>query len=1046
MARKAAKGSAIRVAIALALLTTTFVGHFPLQAQDSADATPNPVYMPIVVNQPPVPEDFGPDPVEGADDGSSGITSPDLIFADGFEGGNLALWSTIRSDGGDLAVSAAARIDQSAGLQVLLDDANQLSAVDVRPTAEARLRVRLYLDPNSIHMAEGDTLVFFAAYSRGDARLTQIELIYTGGRYALRAGITTDANKTKYTLATPVTDGPHAVEIDWLKSTNGTSLNGSLAFWVDGNPAGDVNNIDNNWRRIERTRIGLLLAPKSTSRGMFFLDSYESRRTSYVGPISGATPTPVPGATPTNAPVGTATATPDPANTPPPVIDSPAIVFVQRQIPDRGSIYWDAVKDMPGVGAHSRFRVAAPGKLLVRESNGSLRTLVDGANPTAASLNLIDVNAPDVSYDGATIVFAGLPGGSYDRGPTTNPGAWRLYSIRADGSALRQITRSDLNLNLSQFGSAAGGLSGYDDTDPAWLPDGRIVFSSTRWPSYGHYSGVRATNLYVVNADGNAMHRITAERNGADRPMVDPITGKIVYPRWWRNHRFPLDSFETVADPNGGYIRKDGLTSERNNQVGGNDFSFRNSWHAATINPDGTGLAQWGGALHRDDSTHMYGGTFLASGDLVANYFPMSNMTEAAGFGGLRRYARGPGYPTAIIGITSLTLDYVNKSGPTSYGIFNGNYAGEPAALPNGKLVISWARDINQDYGLYTVNADGSGLTPLYDNAGTTELRAKPIVQRALPPIISDSVNTTASPLPPAAAGPYTQDGTFTFKELNIYANGPVDAAIGDAPAVGSAQKIRFFTDFQRTSPGSFPNLDWPILLAEMNVNPDGSVTNNAVPANIPLFEQLRSPAGTVPVRGGPTGGAAHVAGMNFGKPGEVQRCVGCHSGHTMIAVPVNDADAQFSNVAPSAAVTVSSSRDANQNRGVVDRKVMTGEIWRYWNSASGQATGQWVQLTFPVPVTVRTVKLYNPRSGGEANSSLQVLGTNVRLFSDAGATQQVAAQSTGALAVAGTPATFNDVKARVVRVEITGMSGTFYGSQLASVAEIEVIARAEAP
>jgi hypothetical protein len=720
-----------------------------------------------------------------------------------------------------------------------------------------------------------------------------------------------------------------------------------------------------------------------------------------------------------------------------------AVVFVQRQIPDDGSIYWEAVKDMPGVGAHSRFRVAAPGKLLVREVNGSLRTLVDGANPTAASLNLIDVNAPDVSWDGKTIVFAGLPSGNYGRGPVNNPGAWRLYAIDADGSGLRQITRSDMNLNLSQFGVGAGGLDGYDDTDPAWLPDGRIVFSSTRWPSYGHYSGVRATNLFVVNADGSALHRITAERNGADRPVVDPITGKIVYARWWRNHRFAYDSFETTTDANGGFIRKDGLTSERGNQVGGNDFSFRNAWHPATINPDGTGLAQWGGAHHRDDRTHMYGGAFLLNGDLVANYFPMSNMTEAAGFGGIRRYARGPGYPTPIIGITNLTLDYVSKSNPTSFGIFNGNYAGEPAVLPDGRLIISWARDVNQDYGLYTLNANGSGLTLLYDNPGTTELRAKPIVQRALPPVIPDSVNTTASALPPTEAGPYTQDGTFTFKALNVYANGPVDSIVADAPPVGSVQKIRFFTDFQRTSPGSFPNLDWPILLAEMNVATDGSVTNNAAPANLPLFEQLRASDGTVPVERGSEGSAAHVAGMNFGRPGEVQRCVGCHAGHTMIEVPTNDADALFTNVAPSAAIAVSSSRDANQNRGLVDRKVMSGEIWRYWNSASGQPNGQWVQLTFPVPVTVRTVRLYNPRSGDEANSSLQVQGATVRLYSDAGATQQVATQSSGRLAVTGTDVGFNDVLAHVVRVEITGMSGTFYGSRLAALAEVEVIAKA---
>src|SRR5215510_10812837 len=81
------------------------------------------------------------------------------------------------------------------------------------------------------------------------------------------------------------------------------------------------------------------------------------------------------------------------------------LVFVQRQIPDNGSIYWDEAKDLPGVGAHSRVRPAAPGYLRVRESDGSLRTLVDGSNPSAASLELIDVNAPAVSWDGATIAF-----------------------------------------------------------------------------------------------------------------------------------------------------------------------------------------------------------------------------------------------------------------------------------------------------------------------------------------------------------------------------------------------------------------------------------------------------------------------------------------------------------------------------------------------------------------------------------------------------------------------------------------------------------------
>lgn len=731
----------------------------------------------------------------------------------------------------------------------------------------------------------------------------------------------------------------------------------------------------------------------------------------------------------------------------------PGIVFVSRNIPSNGSIYWNVPKDMPGVGPHSRFRVAAPGKLILREANGTLHVLIDGSNPTAASLNLIDVNAPDVSYDGLKIVFAGLPQGNYNTGPNTNPGAWRIYTINVDGSGLKQITTSSQHLNMSQFGSAAGQLSAYDDTDPVWLPDGRIVFSSTRWPSFAQYSGVRTTNLYVVGPNGGGLHRITAERNGADRPLIDPITGKIVYARWWRNHRFPLNSMATVTASGGGYEQKDGLSANRNKQITGssnyNDYLWRNAWQAATINPDGTGLGMWAGAFRQEEGNHTYGGGFAPNGDFYANFFPMYNMAEAAGFGGIRKYHRGAGSYTPITGITYLTLNYAHSSNPTSYGIFQGSYASDPEWMPDGRVMISWAPDVGQDYGLYSIRPDGTDRQLIYDNPGTTELRARMVGPRALPPIIPDTVSQVPSLLPPPAGGPYDQDGTFVFDALNVYFNAPVDSDIVSAPAVGSAQTIRFFIDHQRTSPGSFPELDWPILLGTLSVDPDGSVREPHAPANVPLFEQLRSPDGTVPLTRGPTNndGAAHVAGMNFGRPGTTARCVGCHAGHTMIPVPANDAAAQWTNLATGAQINVSSTRDSQQNKGLTDRRVQKGEIWRYWTSASGKTAGEWVKLTFDVPISVRTVRLYNPRSGGEANSSIQVKSVTVKLYSDAAGTQLVASQTYAQnLSVAGSNINFNDVKARVVRVEINSVSGTFYGMKVASLAEIEVIGRGEAP
>jgi PKD repeat protein len=690
----------------------------------------------------------------------------------------------------------------------------------------------------------------------------------------------------------------------------------------------------------------------------------------------------------------------------------------------------------------------------VREANGTIRTLVDGSKPTAASLQLIDVNAPDVSYDGRTIVFAGFPATEFDPTRDTrhrqNPDSWRLYVINSDGSGLRQLTFSDQdNLTYSQFGlTASGALKGYDDTDPAWLPDGRIVFSSTRWPAFGQYSSSRTSNLYVVRSDGGGLHRITSEKNGADRPEVDPVTGKIVFSRWWRNQRFATNSMDTVRNYDypccDGYERKDGLTRDRDRQLGGGDFLFRNSWHSAFINPDGTGLAQFAGPHQRTDGVHAYGGAFDPNGDFVANYFPMTNMTEAAGFGGLRRYKRGEIDYVPVIGVTARYqngYEDVVSQNPISYGVVKGNYAGEPAVLADRRIVISWALDIKQDYGLYLIDPDGGGRTLLYDQPGTTELQAKVLQARALPPLIPDTVTPNASLLPPTAAGPYDIDGTFIFDALNVYGNGPVDSIQASAPRVGSAKKIRFFADFQRINWGSLETLDWPILLGEREIAGDGSVREPSAPANIPLFEQIRSADGTVPFTLGQPGGAAHVAGMNYGKPGAVMRCIGCHSGHTMIPVPESDSDAKWSNLAPGADVRVSSATNST-GPAVVDRQVMKGDIWRSsWYSGSGQTAGQWVELTFPEPISVRTVRLYNVRL--TEGSTLQVLGATVRLGYP-GSPDWIATQAVGALAVSGTDVSFPDVKARTVRVEVGSATGRSYnGAQVVGLGEIEVIGRA---
>ncbi|HSX61737.1 MAG TPA: hypothetical protein VLF18_16205, partial [Tahibacter sp.] len=716
----------------------------------------------------------------------------------------------------------------------------------------------------------------------------------------------------------------------------------------------------------------------------------------------------------------------------------PALVFVERQIPTNGNTHWPA-NALPGVGAYARLRPAAPARLRVRDSDGTLRTLLDGAAPNAP---LIDMAGPSVSWDGLRIAFAGLAPGSWNTAPGANPGGWRIYEIGADGSGLRAVTHSDIAADYSQFGAGAAPWP-YDDYDPAWLPDGRLVFASTRWPAFAHDADARTSNLWVVDANGMRLHRITSERNGADRPLIDPVSGKIVYFRWWRNQRLPADGMNDIpvaaGQPQLGWLQHGGLTTQ-------STPGARNGWQIVSVNPDGSELVLFGGKPDSDADGFGYGGGFAANGTLYANYFPSHQLADAAGFGGIRAYRRGATQWSAHSGVTRRDPALRIPGTPDAAQLYAGPYTTDAEVLPDGRLVFARAADTTQDYGLW-IAAVGASPQPLHDLPGTAELRPRVLAARTPPPILPDVYRDQpmTAPYPqflPPPAGGAPRDGTFVFDARNVYANAAVDVDIPSAPAVGSAASIRFYADHQRTALGTFPSLDWPLFLGEQAISAAGRVSANA-PAFLPLFEQVRSAAGAgyaVPRTGWPRGdGRAHVAGMNHDRAGVAAQCSGCHAGHTLIPVP-GEADTPWSNLAPGAALRASSTRPGANRDGLVDRQVFLGPIRAYWTSSPGQVSGQWVELEFPVPVAVRRVRLYNPRPGDEANCSLQVTSTRVTVRDANGTVLDT--RTTGSLLLFGTDVGFPDVTARRVRVEILGTTGTFDGSAAAGLAEVEVIAK----
>ena len=158
-------------------------------------------------------------------------------------------------------------------------------------------------------------------------------------------------------------------------------------------------------------------------------------------------------------------------------------------------------------------RCARPGGgLFVLDAPGaSMRCRQLGDLPPGSYL------APDVSWDGQRVLFSFCQ---------TDPDAvdwrsnesqfYRLFEIAADGSGLRQLTNE-----------------AYDDFAPRYLPNGKILFLSTRRGGF-HRCGRGPCPVHamaVANADGSDVRLISFHETHEWDPAV-LNDGRVIYTRW----------------------------------------------------------------------------------------------------------------------------------------------------------------------------------------------------------------------------------------------------------------------------------------------------------------------------------------------------------------------------------------------------------------------------------------------------------------------------------------------------------------------------------
>jgi hypothetical protein len=692
----------------------------------------------------------------------------------------------------------------------------------------------------------------------------------------------------------------------------------------------------------------------------------------------------------------------------------PDIVFVSRNLMHNGNLYYPQSGLLPGMGSFSRFKIVG-GRLLVREANGNVRVLVD-STMNFNGISLIDVSDPDVFWDASKIIFAGIE---------HRDSSWRIYEINTGGTGFRKITYSNRNINLIQFGSAAYKFQKYDDIDPCYLPDGRICFASTRYPSLAEYYGVRTTNLYVINSDGTNLHRITTERNGAEEPAVNPVSGRIVFSRWWLN--FDRPSLVTYN----GLTRDSGMAFS-------NDIA--NIWEAGTVNPDGDALQLYAGFPESRNGLHTYRPCVLNDGRLLSVFVPHTPMVYTSGSTGIRWFTKGVDYQHYIAGVNQDNMQLYIQN-PPSYGTMQPPYATDPVQLQDGRILFSYASQVeNQDYALYTINLDGSNLQSAFDIPAKMELNAQVLQPRQIPPVIPDGVTYVSDELPPTLdPGTYYKNGGFRFDCVNIFTNGQVDQPITDAPPITKNARIKFFLNFQRKDT---LGLDSAILFQNLPIDYAGGIHFENAPADVPMFEQVVDSNGKVVH--GTKNQVAHVTGMNYGRPGTGTKCVGCHAGHTTIPVPPTVAEGEFFNTSTSAAVTQSSFRFVNDTiqfpgKRVVDRKARNDTLLVNWIAAG--ANSEFVDLKWYLPIDVRDVVIYNIKPNPLNGTNIQV--TDCELFLYLSGIEVKHITSTGIISGNGTDINIPDLpKADELKVIVKSFTGQITGQTVAGLAEIETIAR----
>jgi len=464
------------------------------------------------------------------------------------------------------------------------------------------------------------------------------------------------------------------------------------------------------------------------------------------------------------------------------------------------------------------------GGVFVLENPGSsLRCRQLTALPTGSCQH------PEISFDARRILFSFCEAATVppDRASATDR-VYHLYEMAADGSDLRQLTDGP-----------------YDDFSPRYLPDGRILFLSTRRGGY-HRCGQGPCPVYtlaVANADGSDPTVISFHETHEWDPAV-LNDGRIIYTRWDYVDRHAVYYQQLWT------ARPDGSNAAA--YYGNNTLNPVGVWEARPV-PDSTLVMATAGAHHAMTA----GSIILLDVDRgIDGLGPVTRITPDVLFPESESPVKQWHAPA---GVTSSPVV------PAEQQRWPGHCYRSPYPLSKDYFLAAYSFDAligepfantTNMFGIYLVDRFGNKEL-LYRDLNISSLWPTPLRPRRRPPVIPSLAESTEG------------NGGIFFVQ-NVYDSWPALPR----GAENVIEKLRIV----QVLPKSTPHANNPRVglanaspgkqvLGTVPVERDGSAYFRA-PARVPLAFQALDRHGMA---------VQTMRSLTYLQPGERASCIGCH-------------------------------------------------------------------------------------------------------------------------------------------------------------------------